>query len=51
MKRFRTTGVCNPSIQYMVDISDKVKEAKKLVEDNEYFIINRPRQYGKTTIY
>ncbi len=50
MKRFRTTGVCNPSIQYMVDISDKVKEAKKLVEDNEYFIINRPRQYGKTTL-
>ena len=50
MKRFRTTGVCNPNIQYMVDISDKVREAKKLVEDNEYFIINRPRQYGKTTL-
>ena len=32
MKRFRTTGVCNPNIQYMVDISDKVREAKKLVE-------------------
>mgnify|MGYP000731196608 CR=1 FL=1 len=39
MKRFRTTGVCNPNIQYMVDISDKVREAKKLVENNEYFII------------
>ena len=50
MKRFRTTGVCNPNIQYMVDISDKVREAKKLVENNEYFIINRPRQYGKTTL-
>ena len=50
MKRFRTTGVCNPNIQYMVDISDKVRQAKKLVENNEYFIINRPRQYGKTTL-
>ena len=50
MKRFRTTGVCNPNIQYMVDITDKIEQVKKLIEDNEYFVINRPRQYGKTTI-
>ena len=49
MKRFRTTGVCNPNIQYMVDITDKIEQVKKLIEDNEYFVINRPRQYGKTT--
>ena len=50
MKRFRTAGTCNPNMQYMVDISDKVEQVKKLVENNEYFIINRPRQYGKTTL-
>ena len=50
MKRFRTTGVCNPNIQYMVDITDKIEQVKKLIEDNEYFLINRPRQYGKTTM-
>ena len=50
MKRFRTTGVCNPNIQYMVDITDKIEQVKKLIEDNEYFVINRPRQYGKTTM-
>ena len=36
MKRFRTTGVCNPNIQYMVDITDKIEQVKKLIEDNEY---------------
>ena len=50
MKKFRTTGMCNPNIQYMVDISDKLNKVKELVEANEYFIINRPRQYGKTTM-
>lgn len=50
MKKFRTTGMCNPNIQYMVDISDKLNKVKDLVEANEYFIINRPRQYGKTTM-
>ena len=33
----------------MVDITDHIKEIKKLVDDGGYFTINRPRQYGKTT--
>ena len=33
----------------MVDISEKVKEIKQLVDDGKYFVINRARQYGKTT--
>ena len=33
----------------MVDISDKLAEIKKLVDDGKYFTINRARQYGKTT--
>jgi len=33
----------------MVDISDKIAKIMKLVERGNYFVINRPRQYGKTT--
>ena len=49
MKKFNTAAVCIPSKHYMVDITDRVKEIKKLVDDGEYFTINRARQYGKTT--
>ena len=34
----------------MVDISDRVAVAKKMVEEGSYFTINRGRQYGKTTL-
>jgi predicted AAA+ superfamily ATPase len=33
----------------MVDTSNKIDKIIKLIEEEEYFIINRPRQYGKTT--
>ena len=49
MKEFNTTAVCVPSKHYMVDLSERVKEIKKLVDDGKYFTINRARQYGKTT--
>lgn len=49
MKEFNTTAVCIPSKHYMVDLSDRVKEIKKLVDMGKYFTINRARQYGKTT--
>ena len=49
MKSFNTTAVCVPSKHYMVDLSERVKEIKKLVDDGKYFTINRARQYGKTT--
>ncbi|WP_010234596.1 AAA family ATPase [Clostridium arbusti] len=48
-KRFNVTGTCIPEKHYMIDISEKLKNIMKLIEDEEYFIINRPRQYGKTT--
>ena len=51
MKSFNTTAVCIPSKHYMVDISDKVAEIKKLVDAGKYFTINRARQYGKTTTF
>ena len=49
MKEFNTTAVCIPSKHYMVDISERVKQIKELVDDGKYFTINRARQYGKTT--
>lgn len=48
-RRFNTTGVCIPKKHYMVDISNKINQIEKLVEDEFYFVINRPRQFGKTT--
>ncbi len=49
MKTFNTAAVCIPSKHYMVDITDRVNQIKKYVDDGKYFTINRARQYGKTT--
>jgi len=48
-KRFNITGSCIPSRHYMVDIKEKLDKIEQLIEDEEYFTINRSRQYGKTT--
>lgn len=48
-KRFNTTGVCIPKKHYMADISENLYTIKEMIEDEKYFVINRPRQYGKTT--
>jgi len=48
-KRFNDTGVCIPERHYMVDTSAKLKQIIQLIEWGEYFTINRPRQFGKTT--
>ncbi|MGL5751102.1 MAG: AAA family ATPase [Paraclostridium sp.] len=49
MKRFNTTGICIPKKHYMVNIENKLNEIEKMIDRGDYFIINRPRQYGKTT--
>ena len=48
-KRFRTAGACIPEKNYMVDISGRINIIKEFIEHGDYFTINRPRQYGKTT--
>ena len=48
-KRFNITGLCLPNEHYMADVSKKIEQTLDMVELGEYFIINRPRQYGKTT--
>ncbi|MCL2816082.1 MAG: AAA-like domain-containing protein, partial [Oscillospiraceae bacterium] len=49
MKEFKAAGICVPEKNYMVDISGKIAQIKKLIDKGCYFTINRARQYGKTT--
>ncbi len=46
---FNITGACNPKEHYMVNLDSRLAEIKKMVDAGKYFVINRGRQYGKTT--
>jgi hypothetical protein len=49
-KWFNITGLCVPAKHYMVDIDAKIETIiREYIEPGEYFVINRARQYGKTT--
>lgn len=48
-KRFNVNGDCKANLHYMVNIDERLSEIKKMVDNGEYFTINRARQYGKTT--
>lgn len=49
-RRFNVTGACIPSRHYMVRLDDRLKKIKdEFVDYGSYFLINRGRQYGKTT--
>ncbi len=50
MKKFNSTGSCIPERHYMVDISGKIKTMRGYIDEGAYFTINRPRQFGKTTV-
>jgi predicted AAA+ superfamily ATPase len=50
VKKFNITGLCFPQKHYMADVSKQLDATYKMIEQGEYFTINRPRQYGKTTI-
>ena len=49
-KRFNVTGLCVPRKHYMVNLEDRLAQAKEMVEEGAYFTIHRARQYGKTTL-
>lgn len=47
---FNTEGRCRPEEHYMVRLDGRLDRIKRLfVDRGKYFIINRGRQYGKTT--
>ncbi len=50
VRTFNIYGICYPDRHYMVDLGGRLREIKKMIDRGEYFVINRARQYGKTTL-
>jgi hypothetical protein len=50
-KEFNITGLCHPHEHYMANVSQKLEKICEMIDRGNYFIINRPRQYGKTTTF
>ena len=48
-KIFNVSGDCKPKLHYMVNIDENLEQIKAMVENGQYFTINRARHYGKTT--
>lgn len=49
MKRFNVNGICYKDKHYMVNLDSRLEQIKEMVDNGDYFAINRARQYGKTT--
>lgn len=49
MKKFNVNGTCYPDRHYMTNLNTRLQSIKLLVDEGNYFVINRARQYGKTT--
>ncbi len=49
MRTFNTEGICVKKKHYIVDISNKLDKIIALIDQEKYFTINKPRQYGKST--
>ncbi len=47
---FNTEGLCDPKEHYMVRLDNRLADIKHFyVDRKKYFVMNRGRQYGKTT--
>ncbi|MGH7599940.1 MAG: AAA-like domain-containing protein, partial [bacterium] len=49
-RRFNITGKIIPELHYYVDLTPQLKKLMALADEGTYFVINRPRQFGKTTV-
>lgn len=49
-RRFNVTGLCYPDRHYMVNLDSRLAQIKEMIDFGDYFVINRARQFGKTTI-
>ncbi len=49
MKSFNINAGCSPKLHYMVNLDTRLQAIGGMVEQGQYFTINRARQYGKTT--
>lgn len=48
-KKFNINRTCFPEYHYMVNLDSRLQKIRAMVDEGEYFVINRARQYGKTT--
>lgn len=48
-KYFNIAADCKPAVHYMVNIQPQLDTIKQMIDKGDYFVINRARQYGKTT--
>ncbi|MCP4352774.1 MAG: hypothetical protein GY795_45555 [Desulfobacterales bacterium] len=48
-KFFNTSGPCRPEDHYIIDIGERFKNVRKLIDNKHYFILHAPMQTGKTT--
>jgi hypothetical protein len=46
---FNTAGPCKADIHYMLPAAERLPEARRLIEQQGYFVLHAPRQTGKTT--
>lgn len=49
-RRFNVTKLCYPDRHYMVNLDSRLAQIKEMIDFGDYFVINRARQFGKTTI-
>lgn len=50
IKNFNTTGVCVEKLHYIVNLENKINQIIKLIDRGFYIVIDRPSQFGKTTL-
>lgn len=50
MRKFNITGSIVPKLHYYVGLTPQRDKLMALVGEGTYFVINRPRQFGKTTM-
>ena len=50
-KIFNISGACRIDRHYMVKLDSRLYEMKAMIDNGDYFAINRARQYGKTTTF
>jgi hypothetical protein len=48
-KYFNINGLIIPDEHYYAPIDENIKQIFEMIQRKEYFVINKPRQYGKTT--
>jgi hypothetical protein len=49
-KYFNTTGPCGPQHHYLLPPTQRLPQARELIEMDRYFVLHAPRRTGKTTV-